>query len=312
MYRRQRKQGEILMKKHVKIAYLVIAYMDPEQMERLAVRLSETSDVFVHINASVDLEPFRRVLADVHGKGRVFLSRERYRIVWGGYSILQATFSMMEQAFRRDRYDRFVLLTGLDYPIRSDEEIEAFFLENAHREYICANVVNGEQYNHLYYYASRDHRILHKCFQIYEKILKKYGKKGKKDYIIYKGKKYGFYGIAPKWALSGDCASYLLDFYKNNKGFNRYFKRMHAPDDFYVATVLFHSKFRDAIESRKDIFKILWLPDDKGAKILSEENYEELLNGGCLYAKKFQSGYSEGLICLLEEQGMEEGHRAWG
>ena len=300
------------MKKHLKIAYLVIAYMDPEQLKRLAARLCGTSDVFVHINASVDLDPFRRALAGVHGNGRVFLSRERYRIVWGGYSILQATFSMMEQAFQRERYDRFVLLTGLDYPIRSDEEIETFFLENAHREYIHADVVSGEQYDHLYYHASRDHRILHKCFQIYEKILRKCGKKGKEDYVVYRGEKYDLYGIVPKWALSGDCASYLLDFYKNNKAFNRYFQRMHAPDDFYVATVLFHSRFRDAIESREDIFRIIWLPEDKGAKILSQEDYEKLMEGNCLYAKKFQSGYSEDLIDLLEEQDVEEGCRAWG
>ena len=49
---------------------------------------------------------------------------------------------------------------------------------------------------------------------------------------------------------------------------------MHAPDDFYVATVLFNSKFRDSIESENDIFKIIWLPDDKGARILNQEDYQ--------------------------------------
>lgn len=294
------------MEKHVKIAYLVIAYMDPEQLERLAVRLSGTSDVFVHINASVDQEPFQRALSGVHGQGKVFFSKERYRIVWGGYSILQATFSMMAQACQQDTYDRFVLLTGLDYPIRSDDEIEAFFRANAHTEFIHADTVSGEQYGHLYYYASRDHKVLHKCFQSYEKILKKLGKKGKKDYVVYNGKKYHLYGIAPKWALSGECVSYLLHFYKKNRGFNRYFQLMHAPDDFYVATVLFHSKFRDSIESREDIFRIIWLPEDKGAKILDVEDYQELESGNHLYAKKFQSGYSEELIQILDAHNTEE------
>ncbi len=226
--------------------------------------------------------------------------------MWGGYSILEATFAMMEQAFQQDTYDRFVLLTGLDYPIRSDEEIRAFFLSNAHTEYIHADVVSGEQYGHLYYHASRDHRILHKCFQLYEKILRKSGRKGKKDYVVYKGKKYPLYGIAPKWALSGECASYLLRFYKHNRTFNRYFQLMHAPDDFYVATVLFNSKFRDSIESENDIFKIIWLPDDKGARILNQEDYQELKDGSHLYAKKFQSGYSEALIRILDGQNAEE------
>lgn len=294
------------MKQQIKIAYMVISYMDPEQLKRLTVRLCRTSDVFVHINASVDQEPFRRALSDVHGQGKVRFAKKRYRIVWGGYSILQATFSMMEQAFQQDDYDRFVLLTGLDYPIRSDAAIERFFSEHANREFICANPINGKRFEHLYYPTARDHRVLNKCFEIYTKILKKLGKRAKKDYVLYKGETYGLYGLTPKWALSGACAAYLLDFYKKNKGFNLYFQMMHAPDDYYVATVLFHSKFQDAIESRNDLFKVIWLSDDKGAKILDEKDSQELLKGNHLYAKKFQSGYSEELIRALEEQNAEE------
>lgn len=294
------------MKQQIKIAYMVISYMDPEQLKRLTARLCRTSDVFVHINASVDLEPFRRALLDVHGQGKVHFAKKRYRIVWGGYSILQATFSMMEQAFQQDDYDRFVLLTGLDYPIRSDAAIGHFFSEYVHTEFICADFTDGKRFEHLYYPMARDHRVLNKCFQIYTKILKKLGKRAKKDYVLYKGETYGLYGRAPKWALSRACAAYLLDFYKKNKRFNVYFQLMHAPDDYYVATVLFHSKFRDAIESRNGLFKVIWLPDDKGAKILDEKDSQELLKGNHLYAKKFQSGYSEELIRMLEEQNAEE------
>jgi hypothetical protein len=146
----------------------------------------------------------------------------------------------------------------------------------------------------------RDHKFLHKCLQKYEKLLRAIGRKGKHDYVMHKGEKYPIYGIAPKWALSGECAKYLLNFYKKEKKFNRYFQMMHAPDDFYVATVLFNSRFRERIEAKQDIFKIVWLPEDKGAKILSEEDAPELLACSQLYAKKFQSGYSEGLQQILD------------
>lgn len=290
------------MEKHVKIAYLVIAYMDPDQLKRLAVRLTKTSDVYVHINASVDIAPFEQALADLPGPGNTVFSEERFRIVWAGYGILKAAFAMMEQAMRRDDYDRFVLLTGLDYPIKSDEQIQKFFCEHAQTEFVHASVVKGTQYDHLYYHAARDHRVLHKCLQKYEKLLRKLGRKGKPDYVMHKGQKYELYGIAPKWALSGACASYLLDFYKKNRKFNRYFQLMHAPDDFYVATVLFNSRFRDRIEAKQDIFKIVWLPDDKGAKILGEEDYTELQGCSQLYAKKFQSECSVGLQELLDQE----------
>lgn len=287
--------------KRVKIAYLVIAYMDPDQLGRLAARLAKTSDVYVHINASVDIAPFEKALKEVQGPGKAVFSEERFRIVWAGYGILRAAFSMMEQAMKQDDYDRFVLLTGLDYPIKSDEQIQEFFREHAQTEFVHASVVSGEQYDHLYYHAARDHRILHKCLQKYEKLLRKLGRKGKPDYVMHEGKKYKLYGIAPKWALSGSCAAYLLDFYKKNKKFNRYFQLMHAPDDFYVATVLFNSGFRDRIEAEQDIFRIVWLPEDKGAKILGEEDYTELQECSQLYAKKFQSEYSVGLQKLLDK-----------
>ena len=72
------------MEKEIKIAYLVIAYMDPEQLKRLAVRLTKTSDVYIHINASVDIEPFEKALAEVQGAGKAAFSKERYKVVWAG------------------------------------------------------------------------------------------------------------------------------------------------------------------------------------------------------------------------------------
>lgn len=286
----------------VKIAYLIIAYMDPEQLRTLAGRLVQTSDVYIHINSSVDIGPFENALADVKGEGSVAFSKERYRIVWGGYSILKATFSMMEQAFQQSGYDRMVLLTGLDYPIKSDQYIQNFFREHADVEYVHADVVTGKMHEHLYYRDCRDSKVLHKIFGLVKNRLKKKGRIGKPDYVVHRGKKYQLYGIAPKWALTGECARYLLDFYKKNKKFNRYFQLMHAPDDFYVATVLFHSKFRERMEAGQDIFKIVWMPDDKGAKVLTEEDAQELLSCDGLYAKKFQSEASKGLQCILDKE----------
>lgn len=291
------------MDREIKIAYLVIAYMDPEQLRRLAVRLTKSADVYVHINASVEIAPFEQALQNVEGAA---FSRERYKVVWGGYSILQAAFSMMEQAMEQKKYDRYVLLTGLDYPIKSDEQIQSFFQEYAHTEFVHADVVNGEMphHDHLYYHTARDHRTLNKLLQMWEKLLRSMGRHGKADYVMHEGRKYPIYGTSPKWALSGECAAYLLDFYKKNKKFNRYFQFMHAPDDFYVATVLFNSEFRDSIEAKQDIFKIVWLPEDKGAKILDKEDAEELLACPQLYAKKFQSGSSEELVELLDKEQM--------
>lgn len=288
----------------MKIAYLLIAYMDPEELGRLSRSLVRTADVYIHINASVDIQPFQKAVSGING--RVCFSKERYKVVWGGYSILQATFCMLEEALEYADYDRVILMTGLDYPIKSDKYIQEFFQKHSDVEFVHAGIVTGEMYDHLYYYDYRDNRFLHKIFSGLTEVLMRMGKKGRPDYIRFKGKNYSLYGKAPKWAISGECARYLLDFYKQNQVWNRYFCFMHAPDDFYVSTVLFHSRFKERIDSEHNIFKIMWLPEDRGAKVLTEEEFPELLRCEQLYAKKFQSNGSEGLQSLLENEFAKE------
>jgi len=288
------------MNKDIKIAYLIIAYTDEIELKSLVSRLVCSADVYIHINSSVDIQPFKKALENIEGK--ICFSEKRYPVVWGGYSILQATFGMLENALNYCDYDRIILLTGLDYPIKSDKYIRDFFMENAKVEFVCAGVATGEMYNHLYYYDCRDNRLLHRLFRTYTGILKRFKCKGRKDCIKINGQKSSLYGKAPKWALSGDCARYLLDFYKNNKKVNRYFQFMHAPDDFYVSTVLFNSPFKARINARHNLFKIMWLPEDKGAKVLTEEDYTELIESHQLYAKKFQSNASEKLQAMLQEE----------
>lgn len=57
-----------------------------------------------------------------------FKKVKRYCVQWGGYSILKATFSILEEALNHCKYDRLILLTGLDYPIKSDVVIQSFFV----------------------------------------------------------------------------------------------------------------------------------------------------------------------------------------
>lgn len=289
-----------MMKKQIKIAYLIIAYTDEAELKNLACRLARSADVYIHINSSVDIQPFKKALEGV--KGNITFMEKRYRVVWGGYSILRATFGMLEEALSTCDYDRVVLLTGLDYPIKSDEYIQEFFASHAETEFVNARLMTGEMAEHLYYYDCRDSRFLHKLFGIYETVLRKMDRKGKGDYVKINGQKIPYYGRTPKWALTGKCAEYLLDFYKNQKKWNRHFQLIHAPDDFYVPTILFQSPFKEFIDAESNIFKIKWLPDNKGAKVLSEEEYEELLECSQLYAKKFQSNISEKLQSMLEEK----------
>ena len=100
----------------------------------------------------------------------------------------------------------------------------------------------------------------------------------------------------------------MLDFYKNNKGFNSYFKYSHSPDDFYFATVIMNSEYENTVNLNHNLFYTHWLPDNNGAKILDSSDYYELLNSKCLFAKKFSSHDSKQLIEMLEVDGGIKGN----
>lgn len=293
------------MNSGIKVAYLIVAYMDPEQLGRLAKRLNRNADVYIHINAKNDITPFRDIIkqAEKEQKKKIYFAKKRYSVSWGGYSILSATFQLIEDALENKKYDRFVLLTGLDYPIKKDEEIFALFEENPKKEYLHVELAKGERLSQLYYTDILDCKWLHYAYYIRNLILKKLEIRLKKDYLVIDNKKAHYYGIAPKWAITGNAAQYLLKCFKAKSKVNKRFQKLYAPDDFYVGTLLMNSEFREHVVS-KELFDIHFLPNNAGVRVLNESNYEELRSSECLYAKKFQSNASEKLIEMLERDAI--------
>ena len=56
-----------LFVKIMKIAYLISAYKDPQQLSRMVQALhTEDTRFFVHVDANVDIKPFISVIAPPH------------------------------------------------------------------------------------------------------------------------------------------------------------------------------------------------------------------------------------------------------
>lgn len=69
----------------MRIAHLILAHTDPKHIQRLARRLSSFSDVFIHIDSSVDIELFKEGLNDLN----VYFLEKRFHCEWGGGMLLR-------------------------------------------------------------------------------------------------------------------------------------------------------------------------------------------------------------------------------
>ena len=100
-------------------------HKNDEQVNRLINHLSKDFDIFVHIDQRSSLK--------IRESGNVFVYK-KHKVYWGSFNQIMATLYLLKKAFKKG-YDRYILISGQDLPIKTNEEIKIFF-ENNDTEYI--------------------------------------------------------------------------------------------------------------------------------------------------------------------------------
>lgn len=104
----------------VRTAALVLAYRYPIGLSALARYFDLTcTDMFVHVDAKVDEEPFRAAAAGATRE--VTFVGNRITVYWGGFSMVEATIALFKAA-RAQGYDRYVLISDDSLPLVGPSE----------------------------------------------------------------------------------------------------------------------------------------------------------------------------------------------
>jgi ribosomal protein S27E len=114
-------------------AYLVLAHEDVEMLNILTNRLINTGYVYIHIDrkSAITIEQVVQ-----HPKVKI---TKQIKVNWGGFSIVEATRLLAEQALS-DGSTRLTLLSGVSYPIVSDAKLKEF--AESSTEYVDAGEVD--------------------------------------------------------------------------------------------------------------------------------------------------------------------------
>ena len=121
------------MKKH---AYLIIAHNNFYTLERLLRLLDdERNDIFLHIDKKVKDFDFRG-FAEVCRKARVIYPPKRMDVRWGTQSQVLTEMLLFGTAMEHGPYRYYHLLSGVDLPLKTQQEIHAFF-ETTQDIFLC-------------------------------------------------------------------------------------------------------------------------------------------------------------------------------
>lgn len=285
----------MVMKKH---AYLIIAHDKFEMLKRLVERLdSEWNDIYIHIDFKAG-EIDQDYIADSARKSSLFFV-DRISVAWGGYSQIECEMILFEAAYKK-HYEYYHLLSGVDYPIKSQKEIRDFFEQNKGKEFI--DFWDRPEKEYLYrvqYYYPLQEKIgrytydLHTiCLRILSKLLVlKQRIKRVNRLKMFDGE----FKTGSQWVSVTDAfVCYLVE---NKNKIKSLFGDGIAVDELFIQTMCWNSPFKSVLYNAGSIRLIDW---ERGNPYTwQESDFEEIQQSRCLFARKLSDQNS--LAQIIDE-----------
>ena len=131
---------EVMNNRH---AYLIVAHHRPDLLALLLEALDDPrNDVYLHIDrkAGKDMDPARFTME----KSRL-ITIPPISVNWAGPSQVRCELDLLETAVAEGPYDRYHLMTGASYPLKTQDEIHQFFDDHREEEYLEINERNFEE-----------------------------------------------------------------------------------------------------------------------------------------------------------------------
>lgn len=305
--------------------YLLLVHQNPRQVYRLIRALQDgDSRFFVHVDLKSNLQDFE-ILRDCQN---TFIIPERVRCLWGDYSIVQATIHLLKNA-ATNGYEGFtILLSGQDYPIKSNLEINRFLLEN--QDYSFMDIVPIEQkwskkmvgnkihhYHILHSEKKSDSNsyapflsgsIKEKARTILHVIKGRLSTESFKKLLELPVRKPYFsqqYAGSQWWALNETATQLIIRYIQENeKELENYYQFTAAPDEIFFHSILKNLQRQNTrILIKPSLTYTNWSRKNTLLPVtFAAADLEELLQPEFLWARKFDINYNVEILNIIDEK----------
>lgn len=260
----------------MRLAYIISAYKQPELLLRLVRQLDDEGATFmIHVDRRAEPGAFERVLDGCAGMPNVyFLARHRCR--WGDFGHVRATLKGIAGLLERDvSFDHAILLTGQDYPIKSNERIRGFLARYRGRSFMAHfPLPTTEWTNGGLARIERWHvrlRGRHLALPIPRRV----------------PGRLRVFGGSSYWCLTREAVEYVHGFTTSNARSVDFFKHVDVPDELFFQTILMNSPLAATVVD-DDLRYIDWKDPDAGSpSVLGVDDFPELAASSKLFARKF-------------------------
>lgn len=281
------------------LGFVVLAHREAEQLAMTLSALGHPSvRIYLHVDAGVDLGPFRSALSDRALEDVVLLPR--LRSLWGGIEAVDAALAGLARAVA-DGCDYVVLISGQDVPVWPIERIVQLFSSAPGRSYLSFFPLPDARWQH-------DGRLRTECYS--------YTVFGRRETCVPPGFPVRFsakgwllnsllrvrsafkpprtfpscaraFGGSSWWNLSRAAAEYVLDFVEGHPDYRAYHEHTLCPDEIFFQSILLGTGFVHGHEIVNDELRHMeWVEGASHPRDLSVEDVPGMLASGKPFARK--------------------------
>jgi hypothetical protein len=272
------------------LAYIISAYRNLGQLGRLVRRISsDRSIVVVHVDRKTDDGEYDDLVARLTDVPSVHFL-ERHACHWGGFGHVRATLKGTEELLRRSStFQHVILLTGQDYPLKSNHVLERFFHENRGRSFMAYSPLPSPWWSPR---GGRD-RIEYRHVRWRGRHVQLPGRRS-----FPRGLRP--FGGGAYWCLSRECIELVHSFVRERPDVVRFFHRVDIPDEIFFQTVVMNSDLAGTVVN-DNLRYIDWSRDRRPA-VLGIEDLERLRTSTKLFARKFDVGRDPAILDAIDRE----------
>lgn len=295
-----------MIKKH---AYLIMAHNEPYVLERLLGLIDdERNDIFIHIDKKCN-EITKNMVRSAIKISSVYFLEPRQNIRWGGFTQVKCEISLIELALKQGQYEYYHILSGADLPIKNQDYIHKFFEDNKGKEFIGFNNFDKERKKISYFYFLQEvaprskkgnslkvryNNFLHVFFRVIDRLLILFQR------IVNMNRLKNFNGIVCRGANWVSITNNLVaDLISDKDEILSMYKYTAYPDEIFIQTYAYNSKYRDKIYNLKDEYSgcLRYIDWTRGwPYTFRHDDFNEIINSDKLFARKFNSKVDSKII----------------
>jgi len=277
----------------MKVAHLILAYKDPEQLDKLIEIMSiDEFTFFVHLDKKIDYKNFEFISA----RSNVIFIKNRVEITWGSFSMNHAIIESFKEIMIHDKFDNISVISSQHLPIKTPQEILNYLLNN--KDFQFFKCIPYDKLDPWWKLCER--RIL-KYSLIEWKVPGKYTIEKLINNILPNRnlpKNYTIVGSPSCFCFTSECVNYVVNEFQKNKKLKKFFKYVWGSDEFIFATIIYNSKFKEKIN---ECIVYVEFPDAKDghSKVMQKDDFEKIIKSGKLFARKFDPNVDNEIIEMI-------------